>query len=122
MRALLLVALLLLLPALATATHYSDPICRPRSIAAVLQGTNEVNLIGASRTFYIDDRGYLLGNGVYVYQESNGVFTNQGFGLHRTVTTMHNLQRGGDALIAAVPPAAHEDPCDEPGSDDTLVQ
>lgn len=37
--------------------------------------------------FYVDDRNYLLANGIWVYEETNGIITPGDVG--------HSLQRGG---------------------------
>ena len=37
--------------------------------------------------YYIDDRNYLLGNGIWVYEESNGIWVAD--------DPAHSLQRGG---------------------------
>jgi len=47
------------------------------------KGTPALGIVGAGG-FYVDDRNYALGNGVWVYQESNGI---------------DNLQRGGSSQI-----------------------
>lgn len=44
-----------------------------------------------TQTFYIDDRNYALGNGLWIYQESNGVFTGG--------DVAKDLQRGGSSQI-----------------------
>jgi hypothetical protein len=85
----------------------------------------------ARATFYVDDRNYALGNGMWFYQESNGVFTPHDvlppddfparwwewlLGHHNG---LDNLQRGGSSAI--VPGDA--DFCDDnnPAGPDTLI-
>jgi hypothetical protein len=46
-------------------------------------------------TFYIDDRNVIYGNGIWLYQESNGVFV--GGVAHA------DLQRGGNGLLLGDP-------------------
>lgn len=74
----------------------------------------------AARTFYVDDRNHVLGQGTWVYEETNGIFTPyEVLGVHdagpprvaywwtwveATVTAdargpEHNLQRGGRSAI-----------------------
>ena len=57
----------------------------------------------AAATYYVDDRGAVLGNGVWIYEESNGV---------------PGLQRGGTS--SAPGPLAETDDCSTPNPD-TLV-
>ena len=51
-------------------------------------GMMEVGGGDPAATFYVDDRNYALGNGIWIYQESNGIYT-AGASAH------DNLQRGG---------------------------
>ena len=37
--------------------------------------------------FYVDDRNYLLGNGIWIYEETNGIFVAD--------DPAHSIQRGG---------------------------
>jgi hypothetical protein len=48
------------------------------------KGTPALGIVSIGGMFYIDDRNYLLGNGLWVYQESNGI---------------SDLQRGGSSQI-----------------------
>lgn len=59
-------------------------------------GIVEVTTGLAQYTFYVDDRNWVLGNGLWLYQEANGVWTHQGAGIHRGDVTDHNLQRGSN--------------------------
>jgi hypothetical protein len=66
----LLMAALLLAP-LALADPNEAPECGGGNIQlGVIQIGGDPNA-----TFYVDDRNYPLGNGMWFYQESNGVFT-----------------------------------------------
>lgn len=64
-----------------------------------------------SLTFYVEVRGFFLGEGVYVYQESNGVYSPGG-------AAHDNLQRGGTS-----PTGLYSDPCRDEGEwePDTLL-
>lgn len=55
-------------------------------------------------TYYVDDRGAALGNGFWVYKESNG---------------QPGLQRGGRSTAPG--PLAATDTCNDGGPPDTLV-
>ncbi|MFN2614682.1 MAG: hypothetical protein ABR552_07705 [Actinomycetota bacterium] len=57
----------------------------------------------AAGTFYIDDRNFVLGNGTWVYQESNGI---------------PGLQHGGSSPYLP----DDTDPCSESGAPDTLIE
>jgi hypothetical protein len=73
----LVLALLAATVVMPFAAHASTGDCDSKGTPAL----GEVSIGGA---FYIDDRNYLLGNGLWVYQESNGI---------------DNLQRGGSSQI-----------------------
>jgi hypothetical protein len=57
-----------------------DPNCGPDGNIAL--GVVEIDT--PAGTFYVDDRNYLLGNGIWLYQECNGI---------------DGLQRGGSSPI-----------------------
>lgn len=119
MRALLLLlitAALLATPALAS--HV--PVGRCDSGAPYL-GVVQLGDGTAERTFYVDDRNYAFGNGLWLYQESNGIFTPRVYdpGPPRVqywwvwvgeVSPVvvggpdHNLQRGGESVLNPVLP------------------
>lgn len=58
----------------------------------------------AAGTYYVDDRGAVIGNGVWVYKETNGV---------------PGLQRGGRSTAPG--PLAETDSCTESSNPDTIV-
>lgn len=71
--------------ALAVVTASHDPVGRCDSGGLPSLGIVEVGAGSAESTFYVDDRN-VLGNDVWVYLESNGVWTGADPG--------HDLQRG----------------------------
>jgi hypothetical protein len=78
----------------------------------------------AAGTMYVDDENYLLGNGVWVYEETNGLWMEKAPGLYLEGLSNANLQRGGGPPISASPPG-HSDPdiCtdDSTGPPDTML-
>ena len=78
--------------ALVAASHAPMGLCGSNGNLAA--GILEVTDGKAEATFYVDDRNYVLGNGIWIYQESNGIWTSQGAGVHSGDVTEHNLQRG----------------------------
>ena len=72
----------------------ADPNPDPNCSAPEGQVALGVVQIGndASATFYVDDRNYPTGNGIWLYQESNGVFSPEN-------EPIWNLQRGGECGI-----------------------
>lgn len=48
----------------------------------------------AESQFYVDDRNYAFGNGIWIYQETNGVYTG---GLEGLLHPTLDLQRGGSS-------------------------
>jgi len=51
-------------------------------------------------TFYLDDRNHLEGYGIWVYEETNGVWASHGLpGAFRDDLAAHNLQRGGVSML-----------------------
>lgn len=77
--------------AIVAATHVSTGPCDSEGAPAL--GIVEFTTGDASATFYVDDR-FVLGNSIWIYQETNGVWTDQGPGVHTGEVTNHNLQRG----------------------------
>ena len=75
-------------------------------------GIIEVGKGDPAATYYVHDRNYLLGQGVWTYQESNGVYVHGASG-------HDNLQHGGDALL----PTGHPEICTDVGpyEPDTLI-
>jgi hypothetical protein len=108
MRFLLTVAALLLpLVPLAIADTWGD--CDSKGNLAL--GVVEVSpLNDPASTFYVDDRNYLLGNGLWIYEESNGHFHDRMWG---------DLQIGGHSNV--VP--GDNDICDagDPNGPDQLI-
>lgn len=81
-----LLAATLVVPVVANADPNDDPACGPDGNVAL--GVVEIGTGDPSATFYIDDRNYALGNGAWIYQESNGVYS-------ADAEPIDNLQRGG---------------------------
>lgn len=46
-------------------------------------------------TYYLDDRNAVLGNGVWLWQESNGIWHDRAPGVHLGNAAAEDLQRGG---------------------------
>jgi hypothetical protein len=92
----------------------ADPNCAPECgcYGYVALGVIEVGAGSADATFYVDDRNYALGNGMWFYQESNGVYDSAADGIY-------NLQRGGSSFL--VP--GDDEICDDmnPAGPDTLI-
>ena len=66
--------------------HASTGECGPGDSSAL--GLVEISPANdAATTFYIDDRNFALGNGLWLYQESNGIFVGG--------DVTKDLQRGG---------------------------
>ena len=78
--------------AIVAASHTPYRLCDSADQPAL--GIVEVNAGTAQYTFYVDDRNYVMGNGIWLYQEANGVWVDQGIGMHAGDVTDHNLQRG----------------------------
>ena len=97
MRAFLL--LLFVLP-LAPCSH-ADPHdwnCFPATGFAT--GAWEITSGTPTATFYLDDRNYLQGNGWWMYEESNGIWTPKLPGVYSEMLgadTHADLQRGGSS-------------------------
>lgn len=102
MRVLLpLLAVVMLSPTLGAVPD--DPECDGgMGIVTLSAGTPE-------STYYVDDRNAVTGNGVYVYQESNGVWYGP---------THKSLQRGGASPYFTIHDLCVDDPLVDP---DTLV-
>lgn len=111
----LLVALVLLVPALVSATHGSRWCAGPDPALGIVQVTSG----SADATFYVDDRNFLLGNGVWLYQEHNGAWTAKLPGVYLGDPTHADLQRGGSSVIipASGPRTSDPDICtDDPNT------
>lgn len=88
----LVLVLSVLTPLTAMASH--APMGRCADPAGV--GVVEVNA-GPAGVYYVDDRG-AAGNGVWLYAESNGVYSRpEGPGVYNDDRARHNLQRGGSS-------------------------
>lgn len=61
-------------------------------------GEVEIGDADPGATFYVDDRNYALGNGVWVYEESNGVYAGPENG-GGPLNPAADLQRGGAGQI-----------------------
>lgn len=95
-------ALLLLAP-LALAEHTPKGDCGPQGHPAygiiwLNQGDGDPR-----NDVYVDDRNYLLGNGIWVYHESNGIWNDE--------DVAHALQRGGASFLV---PGDRETCVDDP--------
>lgn len=100
MRALPLLITAAFLAAPALASHTPQGRCYGNTAHF---GTLELGDGTAERTFYLDDRNHLSGNGLWIYKESNGIYTPRD--LPRVqywwawlYAGDHNLQRGGAAF------------------------
>lgn len=71
---------------LAGASHQPTGDCDAAGAPAL--GVVEIKLGDAK--YYLDDRNAALGNGLWLYQETNGVY--------RAGDVAHSLQRGGESL------------------------
>jgi hypothetical protein len=108
MRTLLLFALLALAP-----IAFADPY--PQLGDCTSGGTlalERIEITGgtAESTFYVDDEGYLLGSGIWIYPEWNGVWTPKPPGIYSEGHSNENLQRGGSSEIIAASPDTRSDP------------
>jgi hypothetical protein len=67
----------------------ADPVgaCGPKGTPAL----GEVEIANPAQVLYIDDRNYALGNGLWLYEESNGVYPGTG--------AANDLQRGGSSAF-----------------------
>jgi hypothetical protein len=72
----------------------------------------EVEIANPAQVLYIDDRNYVLGNGLWMYEESNGIYPGTG--------AANDLQRGGSSIFV---PGDNE-VCTDVGdwAPDTLIQ
>lgn len=88
MTKIIVLALLSAALALPIVAHASTGACLSKGAPALgeieISPTND-----AASTFYVDDRNFAMGNGIWMYQESNGIFT----GGHVAM----DLQRGGSS-------------------------
>jgi len=87
----LLIPLLLVLPVV-TMAHASYGDCDSKGYPAL--GIVEVTPGSADFTFYVDDRNYLLGNGLWIYQETNGIWKEKPAGVYFGDPQHESLQRG----------------------------
>jgi hypothetical protein len=111
MRTILTVALLLA-PAFVSANPNEAQECAGRGVFGVMEisvpnGPQDPRLV-----FYLDDRNFALGNGVWIYQESNGVYD-------PARSAIDNVQRGGASAI--VPGDAEICDDNDPAGPDTLI-
>ena len=79
-----LLAATVAMPFVATA---STGACDSKGAPAL--GEIEIGNGDPTATFYADDRNYALGNGLWLYQEANGIFPGTG--------AADDLQRGGSS-------------------------
>ena len=103
----ILIALIFLVAGAAMASHGMGRCDGSgHSLGIIEIGTGE-----PTGTFYIDDRNYLLGNGIWTYAETNGIYPYSSW-------AHENLQRGGDSLGGV-----HRDICTDVGdyAPDTLI-
>lgn len=69
-------------------------------------GIIEISGGTADTTFYVDDRNVVTGNGIWVYLESNGIWTG--------TDPAHDLQRGSYICMYCEPETCVDDPEVEP--------
>lgn len=93
----LVIALALLAVPLVAAHHdTSAGRCDPQPVGAGIIHVPPFPWHSAQNGYYIDDRNFAMGNGVWIYQESNGVYAGGIEGmLHATL----DLQRGGSSIV-----------------------
>lgn len=106
----LLIALLLLALPVTLATASTGQCTGPNPAFGIIQIT------GGTRdsTFYINDRNQLLGNGIWTYAETNGIWTAKGAGVVQGDPQHEDLQRGLKAYFPLVPGWAEDICTDDP--------
>src|SRR5438094_6935782 len=95
-RAPALLTLLLVLPAIHLAAGASIGTCTGSGALAL--GLLEVTG-GHGISVYVDDRGAPLGNGAWIYQETNGLYMDRAPGVYQGSTVLNDLQRGGRSSL-----------------------
>lgn len=78
--------------AIVAASHTPQGECDSDGQPAL--GIIEVTLGYASGSFYADDRNYVTGNGIWFYQEGNGIWSPKAPGVYSGAEVAHDLQRG----------------------------
>jgi hypothetical protein len=91
MRALSFLAGVLAIAVFAAATH-DDEGCTSAGQPAL--GIVQITSGSADATFYVDDRNYATGNGIWLYQEYNGVWEDKDAGVYVGDPEHRDLQRG----------------------------
>lgn len=81
-------------------------------------GIFEITDNTAANTYYVNDRGTAFGDGLWIYQESNGLWTPHGHAGVYHDTFAENLQRGG---WSALLPTLQDNCRDEYEIPDTLI-
>lgn len=108
LRALLVLALLVLPGALAT--HDPSGRCDSRGRQPAL-GIVEVTGGSADTTVYVDDRGYITGSGIWLYLETNGIWSAKSMpGIWADGVADHDLQRGGSSTMVDETELCRDDP------------
>jgi hypothetical protein len=87
-------AIIGVLIALFTQTIGADPIGDCSANHRLWLGEYEMGTGSPQHTFYLDERDPVFGDGIWIYQESNGIFSGSG-------DPIQDLQRGG---IESLPP------------------
>lgn len=99
MRSLLMLLLITLAaPALADPYYQSGSgFCGSRGQPAL----HRIELTGgsAATTIYVDDENYALGNGIWMYAETNELWVDKGPGIYFEGLSNANLQRGGSTPL-----------------------
>lgn len=106
----LIVALIVLTPLLSVANASIGQCTGPEPALGIVQITGG----SADSTFYVDDRNYLLGNGIWTYAETNGIWTQKAPGVVHGDPHHEDLQRGLNAYFALVPDWAEDICTDDP--------
>ena len=99
----LLVSVLLAAFCVPQALVAADPLDPCDSAGQVALHRIEITPGRADGTVYVDDENYALGNGVWIYQETNGVWAEKAPGVYLEGLSKENLQRGGGPFIFASP-------------------
>lgn len=94
------VLFILLLPLVST-TFASTGRCEgPDPSLGIIQITGGT----ADSTFYVDDRNYVQGDGIWLYAETNGVWSGHAVGAYFGDPNHVDLQRGPVSLFGSIVP------------------
>lgn len=91
-RFLLAILLVPLLFATSASSRPCDAVGQALGIVQITSGT-------ATSTYYVDDRGAVDGNGIWLYQETNGAWSCHAPGVYFGDAQHRDLQRGTGPMI-----------------------